>query len=127
MGFDEMRNAHCIYWTEKHSVTVERSVRSNVEEEVEVKAAPLEGEQNAGKCPSSPNSPPSPTGCVTVEEVQDPEAPFNCLGDKFKATPEPEEGHRKYIHKESDYLHCLQTGEGVASNCPSAPAILIEI
>ncbi|KAG6855569.1 hypothetical protein H0H87_000863 [Tephrocybe sp. NHM501043] len=122
-----MSNAHYIYWMEKCSITVERSVRFNVEEEVEVKATLLKEEQDAGKQPSSPNSPPSPICCATIEEVQDSEAPVDHLGDEFQAAPEPEEGCGKHVCKESDYLYCLQTSEGVASNCPSAPAIPIRI
>ena len=37
MGFDtETKDGHCIYWPEKRSVTVKRSVKFNFKDEIEI-------------------------------------------------------------------------------------------
>ena len=47
MGFDEETgDGHHIYWAEKQSITVERSVKFNFKEEIVVGQLPLE-EENA--------------------------------------------------------------------------------
>ena len=45
MGFDvETRDRHHVYWPEKRSVTVERSVKFNFEDEIQILILPLEKE-----------------------------------------------------------------------------------
>ena len=51
MGFDvETRDGHRVYWPERRTVSVERSVRFNFEaEEVVVRLLPLKGERMSSK------------------------------------------------------------------------------
>ena len=45
MGFDaETRDGHHVYWPEKRSVTVERSVKFNFKDEIQIPILPLEKE-----------------------------------------------------------------------------------
>ena len=66
MGFDaETKDGHRIYWPEKRSVTVERSVKFNFEDEVEIPILPLE------KQDVQPITPPIETPDEDVEKMDD--------------------------------------------------------
>ena len=67
MGFDEETgDGHRIYWAEKRSITVERSVKFNFEEEIIVGQLPLEGENSSSKLKTSQIM---PIKSATIEEV----------------------------------------------------------
>ena len=57
VGYDEESNAHHIFWPEKRSITVKRSVKFNVEDEAIVDATPLEGEISANVDPDTAVNP----------------------------------------------------------------------
>ena len=93
MGFDEETgDGHHVYWEEKRSITVERSIKFNFEEEIIVGQLPLEGENpNSKPTTSQPLLLPSKQPTVEiVEETNTPEGPDH-LGDAFE-NPEPDEG-----------------------------------
>ena len=53
MGFDaKTKDGHHIYWLEKRSVTMERSVKFNFEDEIEISILLLEKEHIQPKTPS---------------------------------------------------------------------------
>jgi len=96
MGFDEETgNGHRVYWAEKRSITVERSVKFNFEDEVIVGQLLLEGE-NPNSEPTTSQSLPSKQ--TTIEEVDEPEIETpvvpNHLGDAFEDV-EPAKGRGK--------------------------------
>ena len=98
MGFDpDTKDGHRIYWPEKRSVSVERSVRFNFNEETIVRILPFEGE-TTGEPEESNNS-----NVKDSNVSQEPVAP----------EPEPVEGRGKGIRKESEYVRMLQEGAGV--------------
>ena len=119
MGFDEETgDGHRIYWAEKRSITIERSVKFNFEEEIVVGQLPLEGENTTSEPKTSQNL---PIPKSTIEEVVEPvdvEVPDH-LGEAFESEP-PAEGRGKRIRKESDYARRLRDGEGVTTGLPSA-------
>ena len=96
MGFDaETKDGHRIYWPEKRSVTVERSVKFNFEDEIEIPILPL------GKEHIQPKTSPIETSDEDVEKK-----------DIIEEIP-PTEGKGKRIRKESGYIRRLREGEGV--------------
>ena len=91
---EETGNGHRVYWAKKWSITVERSVRFNFEEEVVVGQLPLKGENSTSKPKTSQTAPIKTT---TIEEVVEPavgaevpEVPDH-LGEGFK-DEQPAEG-----------------------------------
>lgn len=109
---------HRVYWAEKCSVTVERSVKFNIEEDDIPVPVPLEGEWEDVDIEQSSSPPPLSPYKATIEEIPDPKAPPSPRIDA-----EPIEGRLKRIHKESEYLRRLRDGEGVTSKRPSAPTL----
>ena len=88
MGFDEETgDGHCVFWAEKRSITVERSVEFNFEEEVIVGQLPLEGENSTCKLKTSQIVPIEP---ASTEEIVDAPIPDH-LGEVFK-DEQPAEG-----------------------------------
>src|ERR1700678_69235 len=123
MGFDEETgDGHCVYWTEKRSITVERSVKFNFKEEIVVGQLPLEGENSTSKLDTSQTAPTKP---ATVEELVEPAVEAEVqkvpdyLGEGFEDEP-PAEGRGKRIWKESAYTRRLRDGEGVTTGLLSA-------
>ena len=123
MGFDEETgDGHRVYWAEKRSITVGRSVRFNFEEEVVVGQLPLEGENSTSEPKTSQTAPIKTT---TIKEVVEPavgaEVPevSDHLGEEFE-DEQPAEGRGKRIRKESAYTRRLRDGEGVTTGLPSA-------
>src|SRR5271155_296226 len=123
MGFDEETgDGHRIYWAEKRSITIERSVKFNFEEEIIVGQLPLEGENSSSE-PKTYQTAPIKT--TTIEEAvgqaveaEIPEIPDH-LGEEFEVEP-PAEGRGKRIRKESAYTRRLRDGEGVTTGLPKA-------
>lgn len=94
VGFDaKNKDGHRIYWPDRKTVTVERSVRFNFEpEEVVVGVLPLEGERKVDK------------RSMTIEsEKHDVEAPV----------PDAKTGRGHRIRKETEYMKLLKGGLGV--------------
>ncbi len=141
VGYDEESNAHRIFWPEKRSITVERSVKFNVEDEAIVDAAPLEGEISADVDPDTAVNPNlanrSPISRrATVEDAPDDEDnasespnPTDHAENIFRenepipepAPFEPRRGSR--VRKESEYVRRLRDGTGLSSARPSDPRI----
>jgi hypothetical protein len=109
MGFDaETRDGHRVYWPERRTVTVERSVKFNFEpEEVVVGVLPLEGERIARECPiiDANNQEPDNQTSDVENTVEDP-------------VPEakPAEGRGQRIRKETEYVRRLMDGSGVTGS-----------
>ena len=94
VGFDpETKDGHRIYWPEKQTVSVERSVRFNFEEEIAIHVPPLEGEAGVIK-QNTPNS--------QISRVVEPVEP-----------PKPIEGRGQRIRKETQYVKMLKDGSAV--------------
>ena len=91
MGFDpDTKDGHRVFWPEKRSVSVERSVKFNFSDEAVVRLLPIEGE--------TPTDATNPT--VT------PQKPTNTV----EIDPEPVEGRGKRIRKEFEYMRMLRDG-----------------
>ena len=104
MGFDaETKDGHRVYWPEKRRVSVERSVRFNVEEEVIVDVLPLEGE----------NMPEIDDERPTINNADNRDVD-NVIPDAEIPNPVPEvvEGRGKRIRKETEYVRMLREGSG---------------
>src|ERR1700678_3228524 len=91
----DIHYGHRIYWPEKRSVTVERSVKFNFEDEIEIPILPL------GKEHIQPETSPIETSDEDVEKK-----------DIIEEIP-PTKGKGKRIRKESGYIRRLREGEGV--------------
>jgi hypothetical protein len=115
---EETGDGHCIYWADKRSITVERSVKFNFEEEIVVGQLPLEGENSTSELKTSQIGPIKP---ATMEEVVEAEVPGvpDHLGEAFEEDP-PVEGRGKRIRKKTAYVKRLRDAEGVMDGCPSA-------
>ena len=97
MGFDaETKDRHHIYWPEKRSVTVERSVKFNFEEEIKVPILPFENKEVEQ----------SITPPVEIPEKDDEEK------DVIEEIPLTK-GRGKWIRKESEYIRMLREGVGI--------------
>jgi transposase InsO family protein len=113
MGFDnDTRDGHRIYWPERRTVTVERSVKFNFEpEEVVVGALPLEGERTADERLT-----------IDAEHDLDNLKPDNQTTDVEKSVDDPDpvakpiEGRGQRIRKETEYVRLLKEGTGVTGN-----------
>jgi hypothetical protein len=123
MVFDEeTRDGHRIYWAEKQSITVDRSVKLNFEEEIVVGQLLLEGENSTNELDTSQTAPDKTT---TIKEVVVPAVEAEVsevsdyLGEGFEDVP-PAERQGKRIWKESAYTRRLRDGEGVTTGLPSA-------
>ena len=104
MGFDaETKDGHRVYWPEKRRVSVERSVRFNVEEEVIVDVLPLEGE----------NMPEIDDERPTFDKADNRDVD-NGIPDAEIPNPVPEniEGRGKRIRRETEKVRMLREGSG---------------
>ena len=108
MGFDfETKDRHQIYWLEKRSVTVERSVKFNFEDEIEIPILLLEKEHIQPETPSIKT--------LTDEDVKKKDIIEDIL---------PTKGRGKWIQKESGYIRRLKEGEGVRKTGERTMSIL---
>ena len=104
LGFDgDTRDGHRIYWPERRTVSVERNVKFNFEDdEVVVGVLPLEGEFESGER-STPDEAPNETEAVNDQ---------NETTDDLPTT----EGRGKRIRKETEYVRALRDGTGVTGD-----------
>ena len=115
MGFDaETRDGHRIYWPERRTVTVERSVKFDFQaEEVVVGMLPLEGERMIDE------------RLMTIESekqqidneppAEDVEIPM-VVPEVVPEVPEAAEGRGKRVWKETEYIKLLKAGTGVTGD-----------
>ena len=110
MGFDsETRDGYRVYWPERRTVTVERSVKFNFDNEVSVEVLPLEGESRHVE--QQPNTTqPIPETAETPIEAPDAE---KIVEPDIVEPTEPTEGRGRCIRKESKYVRMLREGTGV--------------
>src|SRR6202522_895751 len=105
MGLDkETSDGHHIYWPERRSITVERSVKFNFQEEVVVGVLPLEGEYE-----------PIVESTVVEPQTQQPEKPEIVSVHPEIVSEQPEEvlGRGRRIRKESEKVRMLRQGIGI--------------
>jgi hypothetical protein len=98
----ETKDGHRVYWPEKRTVSVESSVRFNVEEDVIVDVLPLEGENT----PEIDDEPPTVSNETEKCDV-DNNAPD---AEILNPVPEAIEGRGKHIQKETEYVRMLKQG-----------------
>ena len=107
MGFDaKTKDGHHIYWPERRTISVEQSVRFNVEEEIVVDASPLEGE-NTPEINDERQSA-TETDRQNVDNTPDAEIP--------NLIPEATEGRGKHIRKETEYIRMLREVSGTTGS-----------
>ncbi|KAJ3739968.1 hypothetical protein DFH05DRAFT_1406248, partial [Lentinula detonsa] len=99
VGFDEESCAHRVYWPEKRTVSVERSVSFKFETDKVIVEVSLEGEHDissnkrpAKSLPVTPSSPPIPALTPASSKI---------LGEGFEETVP--KGQEKRVRKESEY------------------------
>jgi hypothetical protein len=103
LGFDpDTKDGHHIYWPEKRSVSVERSVRFNFGDDVVVRVLPLEGEAGSNK----PNT-------LTQNETPKENVEDGNSDVVETSEPDPVGGRGKRIRKESEYVRMLKEGSGI--------------
>jgi hypothetical protein len=108
VGFNEASNGHRIYWPEKHSVSIERSVKFNANADIFMPTiAPLEGEQVVPKVmPEGTPVPPEPKQpTVLALSIVQPTTTFvdnpiiDHLGNNFEHVP-LDQGRPRHIRTE---------------------------
>jgi hypothetical protein len=107
VGFDpDTKDGHRIYWPEKRSVSVERSVKFNFNEEVVVRIPSLEGE--IGDESGDGNS-------KVVEAVEPPGDGNSKIVEPQRVVepPDVDYGRGKRIRKETEYVKMLKDGSAV--------------
>ena len=105
MGFDpETKEGHRIYWPGRRTISVERSVKFNFDEEVVVGELPLEGENDTGECLTTTES---------EKHNIDNQSPSV---ETPETVPEVVEGRGKHIRKETEYIRMLKDGSGVTGS-----------
>jgi len=111
MGFDgETRDGHRIYWPERRTVTVGRSVKFNFDDnEVNVGVLLLKGEVRYVK--RQPNIP-QPIHKASKTPVVAPDAKITAEPNTVEPN-EPVEGRGQHIQKESKNVRMLRKGTGV--------------
>ncbi|KAF8815816.1 hypothetical protein BYT27DRAFT_7034917, partial [Phlegmacium glaucopus] len=117
MGFDvETKDGHHVYWPERRTVTVERSVKFNVDDEINVGHLPLEGEKEPDVVEQQePNNiiQSIPETSATQETSNFKTSNENITQPDVIEPVQPSEGRRKQIRKESPYVKLLKEGAGV--------------
>ncbi|KAI0075254.1 hypothetical protein K474DRAFT_1600071, partial [Panus rudis PR-1116 ss-1] len=125
VGFDEESRGHRIYWPERRIVSIERSVRFNIDEPSTATEVPLEGERETAierltSAPETLNKENSPseheTSSPTIPPAPETASP-DVLGNNF----EPRRSTR--IRKPSEYVQRLRGGEGTVSARKSDPVV----
>jgi hypothetical protein len=122
VGFDETSSGHRIYWPEKHSVSVERSVKFDNDAEILVpNSVPLEGKvtsifQSESEPSTIPDFPQTPVTSPTNPLDDNPTVDH--LGNDFEHPP-ADHGRPKRVRQESAALRRLRDGQGFTSNRPS--------
>jgi len=115
VGFDEASNGHHIYWPGKHSISVERSVKFDMDADVLMSnSVPLVGENVTPLMPKATTNSEQPTIPAPFED----NPVVDHLGDNFEHPP-PDQGHPKHIRTELAAIRHLHTGKGVTSHFSS--------
>ena len=106
MGYDEeTKDSHQIYWPERCTISIERSVKFNLDDEVVVGVLLLEGEKGTEN-----DEVEHPTATEAEKHDVDIETPD---AENPVTIPEATEGRRKCIRKESKYVRMLKEGSAV--------------
>ncbi|KAF8814732.1 hypothetical protein BYT27DRAFT_7062695, partial [Phlegmacium glaucopus] len=117
MGFDvKTKDGHRIYWPERRTVTVERSVRFNVDDKINVGNLPLEGERAPDDVEQQePNNIIQSTlKTPAIQELSTFETSNENITQPDIVEPiQPSEGRGRRIRKESLYVKMLKEGAGV--------------
>ena len=145
IGFDEPSNAHWIYWPEKRSVTVERSIKFDENDTVLVPIVvvkPIQGEKiirNQQRDSSADERRLEDQQCIvtnvddpknTLTTSQQPDIPNQYYPDPINEDPpnqvltdesEPVTGRSRRLKMPSRYIQEIQEGIGAADNCVSRP------
>ena len=142
VGFDEPSNAHWIFWPEKRSITVERSVKFDDTDEVLVpfNAKQIQGEDKLEKnqqrifenkneqeiCTSDQINPFQQASAQDLENAQQPEdksleIPMDHVPLDDPEEPELPSGHGHRVRAPSRYVQEIQEGIGAADNRISMP------
>ena len=113
MGFDtETKDGHRIYWPERRLVSVERSVKFNVEsEEVIVGVLPLEGEEAAADSDDE--------GVERLTTMESQKRNVDIVTSDAENPPVPDdntEGRGKRVRKETEYVRMLREGLGTTGS-----------
>ena len=107
MGFDpETKEGHRIYWPGRRTISVERSVRFNFDEEIVVGELPLEGENDIGERLTTTES--EKHDIDNLNHTPNVETP--------DTIPEVVEGRGKRIRKETEYIRMLKDGSAVTGS-----------
>jgi hypothetical protein len=124
VGFEEASHAHRIYWPEKHNVTVERSIKFDVNDVQITSDVPIEGERRADNRPDA-NSNPDHAQAPTTKPLEAPSKSDTIpvmiplvpdpLGPNFETSPNEDSGRGKRVRKPSEYIQRLRKGEGSTS------------
>ncbi|TFK78097.1 hypothetical protein K466DRAFT_460872, partial [Polyporus arcularius HHB13444] len=119
VGFDAESDAHRVYWPDRRTVTVERSVKfpgttADVEVRLEGENGEISTHQETEPVPSpstpSASKPPTPTPSSTTQ-------PTPAQVDATKR------GRPKRVRKESAYVRRLRSGEGTATGRAGEPVL----
>ena len=106
MGFDpDTKDGHRIYWPEKRSVSIERSVKFNFNDSIIVRVPPLEGETSNTEHLSEILEVPADDDPKDVPVTPNVEVPDDI--------PEEVEGRGRRIWKETEYVRMLKEGTAV--------------
>jgi len=118
VGFDETSSGHRIYWPEKRSVSVERSVNFDNDTEILVpNSVPLEGSVVTPL--SQPSSPlEQPTVAPITPAIFSDNPTVDHLGKDFEH-PASDQGRPKRVRQESAAVRRLRDGEGFIGDHPS--------
>ena len=139
VGFEEASDAHRIYWSEKRSVTVERSIKFDENDVLVPSGVPIEGENVNGNQEHLQQTTLSETSNTLNQNsdipVEDPPTSDHSqnipasnhdhLGPNFEQEPvDSTEERTKRIRKESAYVRRLREGvEGSTEGRPKAPQL----
>ena len=125
VGYDpETKDGHRIYWPDKRSISIERSVKFNFNEEVIVRLSPpLEGETDPNdfqeETDETPNETPNVEGNSEVVERQRAVQPrvdrYSDVVEPAQEATQPSDdlGRGKRIRKESEYIRMLKEGSAI--------------
>ena len=104
MGYDEeTKDGHRIYWPERRTISIERSVKFNFNDEVVVGVLPLKGEKAAGNDEGVERLTTTETENRDLDiETSDPPEHENPV-----TVPEASEGRGKRIRKETENVRNL--------------------
>jgi hypothetical protein len=117
VGFDpDTKDGNRIYWPEKRSITVERSVKFNFSEEVVMRLSPVvEGENssmNSSGNQTDSAEAPIVEGDRDLDIIDEPVVDGDGNLDIVES-PDPAQGRGKRIRKETKYVRMLKEGSAI--------------